>query len=243
MYNIFKRLLDIIISFSVLFFLSPLILLLTLILIFTGEHEAFFSQERVGYKNKKFKLYKFVTMKNCDNYNPDMEFSKSNYSRITPIGKFLRYTKLNELPQFLNVLKGDMSLVGPRPLIPISFEMYSDDVKNKIYFIKPGLTGVGSIFFRDEAKLFKNSNVNMKEFYKKNIIPYKGTLEMWYFENKCFGLDLIILILTACVILFPKLNFYYKILEKFQIGEKSNISQFDIDFSRKINIKIKSNVN
>ena len=198
MYNLVKRFIDITISFSVLVVLAPFLFILAIILKISEGHKIFYNQERIGYRNKKFKLYKFVTMRKSNSDLPDIEFSVENFSRVTPIGKFLRLTKINELPQLFNVLKGDMSLVGPRPLIPVSFEMYPLEVKNKLLTMKPGLTGIGSIIFRDEEKLFLGAGTNYKEYYHENIIPYKGALETWYYDNKNLKLD-IFNIISDCI--------------------------------------------
>ena len=240
MYNIIKRLIDITISFSVLLVLSPLLFILAILLKLSAEHDVFYAQERIGYKNKKFKLYKFVTMRKSSSTSQDYEYSTDKYSRVTYIGKYLRLTKINELPQLFNVLKGDMSLVGPRPLITESFEMYSDEVKNKLYNLKPGLTGVGSIIFRDEEKLFSGTGTNYKEYYKENIIPYKGTLETWYYDNKSMRLDLIIILITAKAVLLPKLNLHYKVLRTLPQQREQKISLSEKNFEKQVNFTIKN---
>tara|TARA_A100001015_G_C14560481_1_gene545122 strand:- start:197 stop:574 length:378 start_codon:yes stop_codon:yes gene_type:complete len=115
------------------------------------------------------------------------------------------------LPQIINIIKGDISLVGPRPLVTKTFEAYSQDVKQKIYNVKPGLTGIGSIVFRDEEKIIlyvKDEDPHI--FYKRVIAPYKGKLEMWYQSNRSFLIDLKLIFITAWVILFPKSKIYEK---------------------------------
>lgn len=227
MYKFMKRFIDILISFSVLFILAPFLSVLVIILKMTGEHRVMFKQDRIGYKLENFGLYKFVTMRSSNSPIPENAFSPSNYSRVTPLGKFLRFTKINELPQLFNVLKGDMSLVGPRPLISVSFDMYPKEVKDKIYFLKPGLTGIGSIVFRDEEKYFANAASDMEEYYKTNIIPYKGTLETWYYDNQSFRLDIIILFLTTVAIILPKLKLHYKVLRKLPVEKKQMLIEID----------------
>ena len=131
--------------------------------------------------------------------------------RVTLIGKFLRKTKINELPQIINILKGDMSLVGPRPLVAKTFSAYNDDVQSNIYKVKPGITGIGSILFRDEEAIISAvSNEDPFEFYKRIIAPYKGEVEMWYQKNCSFYLDIQLILMTAWVILFPKTTLYEK---------------------------------
>jgi lipopolysaccharide/colanic/teichoic acid biosynthesis glycosyltransferase len=131
---------------------------------------------------------------------------------ITPMGGFLRKSKINELPQLMNIWLGDMSFVGPRPVMPISFDAYPDDVQKVIYNAQPGLTGIGSIVFRDEEELIsavKDKGGDTWDFYKNTIYPFKGKLEQWYQENRGFSVDFKIIIVTACVILKPKSNIVY----------------------------------
>ena len=129
-----------------------------------------------------------------------------NDPRITRVGKFLRITKINELPQILNVLKGDMSLVGPRPLLEQGFNKYNQKVKDVVYKSKPGITGIGSLIFRDEELLvttYKNLGKNPSEYYTQHIFPYKGDLELWYYHNKSLSVDCKILFLTFWSIICP----------------------------------------
>jgi lipopolysaccharide/colanic/teichoic acid biosynthesis glycosyltransferase len=131
--------------------------------------------------------------------------------RVTKIGSFLRKTKINELPQIINILNGDISLVGPRPLVTKTFSAYSEDVQSKIYNVKPGLTGIGSIIFRDEESIISAvADEDPHEFYKRVIAPYKGELEMWYQLNCSFLLDLKLIFMTAWVILVPTSKLYEK---------------------------------
>ena len=134
-----------------------------------------------------------------------------NDFRVTKVGKFLRKTKINELPQIINIIKGDISLVGPRPLVAKTFSAYGEEIQSKIYNVKPGLTGIGSIVFRDEESLISSvKDEDPHEFYKKVIAPYKGELEIWYQDNKSFILDLQLIFTTAWVIIFPKNRLYEK---------------------------------
>jgi lipopolysaccharide/colanic/teichoic acid biosynthesis glycosyltransferase len=136
-----------------------------------------------------------------------------NDPRVTPMGGFLRKTKLNELPQVLNVLKGDMSIVGPRPLVDKTFNAYPEHIRSQVYQSKPGITGIGSIVFRDEEALISKATLPPHEFYEKVIAPYKGALELWYNRKKSFGVDLMIIFLTGWVILFPKSQLMYKVFK------------------------------
>ena len=190
-----------VIALIALIILSPLLVVVILALVFTGEHEIFYFQKRVGFRNRTFYIWKFATMlKNSVNIGTGA-ITLRNDPRVTFIGKFLRITKINELPQVFNVLKGDMSIVGPRPLMPESFEMYSEEVKSKIYNWKPGITGIGSLVFRDEESLLSSSD-NVQAMYA-TIYVYKGKLEMWYQSHISFYTDFMIMFLTGWLILFP----------------------------------------
>ena len=207
MYFLIKRFFDIFFSALVLIILFPIFFVIVILLKLSGEGEVFYRQKRVGYKNNIFDILKFATMlKNSPNIGTG-SITLRNDPRVTPMGKFLRKSKINELPQIINILYGDMSIVGPRPLMPVSFEKYSEAVQSKVYNVKPGLTGIGSLIFRDEEKLVSESNLAPEEFYKINIFPYKGKLEMWYLENISFVTDFKIIFVTAWSIIFTNNNF------------------------------------
>lgn len=216
MYLIFKRIFDIILSSICLFVLSPLLLPIIVGLKLTGEHYIWYKQERIGYKNKKFFILKFATMlKDSPNMAGGIITTKKD-PRITPMGGFLRKTKINELPQLINILKGDMSFIGPRPVMQKSFDAYPLSVQQVIYNVKPGLTGIGSIVFRDEEELIteiKNKGGDTWDFYTNKIYPFKGELEEWYQKNQSFITDLKLIITTAVVIINPQsklLNTFFK---------------------------------
>jgi lipopolysaccharide/colanic/teichoic acid biosynthesis glycosyltransferase len=210
MYKYVKRFIDILLSFVTLVILLPLLLPVCIILLLTGEHEVFYFQKRIGYKNRPFYIWKFATMlKDSPNMNLGL-ITIRNDPRVTSAGKLLRITKINELPQIINILKGDMSIVGPRPLVDKTFNPYPDHVKAAIYNIKPGLTGIGSIIFRDEEKLLSKCGMDPKEFYESQILPAKGELELWYQKKMGLVVDCKIIILTASVILFPRIDLMHK---------------------------------
>lgn len=221
MYKFLKRLTDIVISSLALIILSPLILTAILILLLTGEHQVFYFQKRIGYKNRPFKIWKFATMlKNSPNVGTG-DITVRNDPRVTAFGKILRMTKINELPQIINVFKGDMSLVGPRPLLESGFKLYPEEIQRKIYNVKPGITGIGSIIFRDEEKVISEAS-DPAEMYKR-IAPYKGELEMWYQNYASIYTDWLIIFLTAWTILFPHNKFankFFKQLPHIDFEEK-----------------------
>jgi lipopolysaccharide/colanic/teichoic acid biosynthesis glycosyltransferase len=199
MYKFIKRIADIIFPLLGLILILPFFLIVIIILKFSAEGEILYLQERLGYKNKLFYIYKFATMlKNSPNIG-GKTVTVRNDPRITKFGKILRITKLNELPQILNVVLGHMSLVGPRPLLLKSFQKYAPEVQSCIYKNRPGITGIGSLVFRDEEKLvtaYKNLGKDPLEYYQNHIYPYKGKLEIWYYNNQSFSVDFKILFLT-----------------------------------------------
>jgi lipopolysaccharide/colanic/teichoic acid biosynthesis glycosyltransferase len=185
---------------------------ISIILLLTGEHEVFYFQKRIGHKNKPFDMWKFATMlKDSPNMGTGM-LTVRNDPRVLPFGRFLRKTKLNELPQLINILKGDMSIVGPRPMADKTFMAYPEEIRNKVYDSRPGLTGIGSVIFRDEEDYVSKAN-DPVAFFNEVIQPFKGTLELWYRDNKSLYTDAMLIFLTAWVILFPKSQLVYKIFK------------------------------
>ena len=211
MYIFTKRLLDILVSLLALVILTPLLLPIIIILRFSAEGYVFYFQERIGKDRVNFKIIKFATMlKDSPNLGHG-SITLSGDWRVTKPGRFLRKTKINELPQIFNILKGDLSLVGPRPLVPKTFSAYDELVQSKIYNVKPGLTGIGSIIFRDEESIISSLiDEDPHKFYKRVIAPYKGELEMWYQSNNSFFLDIQLIFLTAWVIVVPASKLYEK---------------------------------
>ncbi len=198
-----ERVLDIVLSFLALVVLIPFLLPVVIILKFTGEGEVFYIQERAGLGGNSFGLYKFATMlKNSPNIGAG-EITVRGDPRVLPFGKFLRKTKLNELPQLWNIFIGDMSVVGPRPMVLNTYAHYTEKARQKLDTVRPGLTGIGSIIFRDEERYLADRNEPMI-FYKEHIIPYKSNLESWYVDNSSIWLYFKIIFLTAWVVLFPR---------------------------------------
>ena len=206
------RIIDVLLSLLALFVLLPLFIPIVVILLLTGEHKVFYLQTRVGYKNKDFKIIKFATMLSNSANMGSGSLTLKNDPRVLPFGSFLRKTKINELPQILNIIIGDLSIVGPRPQMQVDFEKYSDDVQRKIYNVRPGLTGIGSIIFRDEESLISvaSEDENPHDFYKRVIAPYKGELEMWYQEKRSLILDFQLIFMTAWAIVSPETKLYEK---------------------------------
>ena len=213
MKRIIKRLFDLIIAvLSLLLLFVPMVLVM-IILKFTGEGEIFYLQKRLGYLNNEFKIIKFATMvKNSPNIGTG-SLTLRDDPRVLPFGKFLRKSKINELPQIFNVIIGNMSIVGPRPQMKVDFDKFPPKKRNEIYKSKPGITGIGSIIFRDEEKWISNFNGDKHEFYKNKIAPYKTDVELWYYKNQSIFIDIKLVILTAWVIIFPNSDFVEKIFK------------------------------
>lgn len=203
-----KRLFDIIFSLVVLILFSPFGIIIMLILKFTGEGEIFYKQSRSGQNGEPFGLFKFVTMvKDSPNLGAG-DITLKEDPRVLPFGKFLRKTKLNEFPQFINVFIGEMSIVGPRPLVKNQYDMIPEDFKQKIKLLKPGITGIGSIVFRDEERFLEDNNEDSNEFYKTEIVPFKAILECWYEENASFIIDILLIFTTIIMIFCPRINLH-----------------------------------
>ncbi len=196
------RLFDIILSGVALVILSPLLLPLSVILRFTGEGEVFYRQLRVGFRGKRFNVYKFATMlKDSPNIGAGT-LTMKNDPRVLPVGAFLRKTKINELPQLLNIFIGDMSFVGPRPLVPEGEKNYTQDQARTIRSVRPGLTGIGSLILRDEESYYAHRS-DAQEFYTHVISPYKASLEIWYINHSSVTVNMLILVSTALAVIVP----------------------------------------
>lgn len=201
------RLLDIIFSAVAIAILLPFMLPVMLILKCTGEHDVFYRQTRIGLDGKPFGVLKFATMlRNSPNMAGGVLTQKDD-PRVLPFGKFLRKTKINELPQIVNILVGDMSFVGPRPQAKPHYEIYSDRVKSVIDKLRPGLTGIGSLVFRDEEKLLDAAQ-DRNAFYVNVIAPYKGELEIWYSKHRNIGTYFLLMFMTAWSIIRPRTRIY-----------------------------------
>jgi lipopolysaccharide/colanic/teichoic acid biosynthesis glycosyltransferase len=197
------RLVDFAAATIALAVLAPLLLIVMAILRLTGEHEVFYLQERVGKGGRPFRVIKFATMLK---ESPNLEggyLTQQDDPRVLPVGRFLRRWKLNELPQLVNVWIGQMSLVGPRPQAAVHYNLYNSRQKAAIDNLKPGLTGLGSLVFRDEEGLLDRSGLEFGYVHDELITPYKGDLELWYAANRSTWLYFKILFLTAVSVLVP----------------------------------------
>jgi undecaprenyl phosphate N,N'-diacetylbacillosamine 1-phosphate transferase len=184
-----KRAIDVVVSFVALAVLSPLLLLIALAVRLTSPGPALFRQRRLGKDGVPFTLYKFRSMfvNSPDIRNPDgSTFNAKDDPRVTPLGRFLRKTSLDELPQLINVLKGDMSLVGPRPDQVDQYQYYSAEEKRKL-LVKPGITGLAAVKVRNTATWAQRKQLDIE-----------------YVERQSLWLDLVILVRTIGVVLQQK---------------------------------------
>jgi lipopolysaccharide/colanic/teichoic acid biosynthesis glycosyltransferase len=206
-----QRFFDILFSSLALLFLSPILIVVMIILRFTGEKEIFYIQPRVGKDGKLFNLLKFATMlKDSPNIGTATITVKDD-PRVLPFGGFLRKTKINELPQLLNILKGDMSIIGPRPQAKRCFLAFPKNIQKSIIEVKPGLSGIGSIVFRDEETMLDNPEIDRLLFYDTVIAPYKGELEEWYIANRNIFTYFALIFITVWVVLKSDSKIYKKI--------------------------------
>ena len=208
------RFFDIFFSLLALIFLLPFFLLLIITLRLTGEGEVFYFQTRIGLNENKFKLFKFATMNKNSSDQEMGNITIKNDPRILPIGKFLRNTKINELPQLFNILIGDMSIIGPRPLVEEGYYSYPEKYLDEMKKIKPGLSGLASIILRNEEEILYKSS-NPQAFHSEILSPYKAELEIWFNKKKNLRNYFFLIFLTIIVVIFPKikiLNMYYKSL-------------------------------
>ncbi len=208
-----QRFFDIIFSSLALVVFSPFLIPVSIILKFTGEGEIFYIQQRVGKDGKMFGLLKFATMlKDSANIGTGTVTVK-NDPRVLPIGKFLRKSKINELPQLLNIFLGDMSVIGPRPQTQRCFLAFPQSSQDAIMQVKPGLSGIGSIIFRDEESILDDESIDRLKFYDDVIAPYKGELEQWYVKHHNLYTYFMLIGLTVWVVLFPDSKVYKSIFK------------------------------
>jgi lipopolysaccharide/colanic/teichoic acid biosynthesis glycosyltransferase len=203
------RFFDVLFSTIAIIILLPFMLPIMVALKLTGEHYIFYGQTRVGRYGKDFKLLKFVTMLKDSPNLPGGLYTSTDDPRMLPMGKFLRKTKINELPQLINIFVGQMSIVGYRPTVREHYNAYPDDAKRKIYNTKPGLTGIGSIVFRNEEEILQKFE-DKKYFHQKIIIPYKAMLESWYVDNKSIVNYFKLIFITVIVVLKSNSNIWKK---------------------------------
>jgi len=209
----FIRFFDIILSSLAIIMLFPFMLPIIIMLKLTGEHDVFYKQKRIGRYGKEFYVIKFATMLRNSPNLPGGLFTLKDDPRILPLGKFLRKTKINELPQLINVFMGQMSIVGYRPLVRKGYEKYSCEMKKRLYNHRPGLSGIGSIALRREEEIMQGID-DKDKFYKNIIMPYKGELESWYIDNIGIITYFKIIIITVISVIRKSSNIFKKSFKK-----------------------------
>lgn len=194
-----KSLFDFSVALLGIVILSPVMMIISILIMLYDHGPVFFKQKRVGKFGKPFIIYKFRSMTPLK-YAGEGLFRPGDSSRITPVGKFLRRTKFDELPQLFNVLKGDMSLVGPRPEVE-EWVKANPDKWRDILTIKPGITDNASVLFRNEEELLCKSE-NPDETYRNIILPRKLDLYLEYMNSHTFKGDIMILLSTVKTVIF-----------------------------------------
>lgn len=193
-----KRIADILFSLLGLLVLLPVFVVIAIVIALDSKGGVFFLQTRVGKNNIDFKLFKFRTMR-VDAESKGQLTIGGRDNRITKAGYFLRRYKLDELPQLLNVLLGDMSLVGPRPEVRKYVDMYTSE-QLQVLSVKPGITDYASIKYADESELLAKAE-NPEQFYIQTVMPDKLAINLQYIKNRSFGADIAILFKTIGKIL------------------------------------------
>jgi len=226
-----KRCFDFLLATSLLLFTLPFFILISYLIITFDGPPIFYVQKRVGLMGKQFHIYKFRTMKKKkEKNNKNYPFTIYKDKRVTKLGSFLRNFKFDELPQLINVLKGDMSFVGPRPELKFFTDLYNKKQKD-IFLIRPGITDISSLIFRNESNFLKEET-NPEFFYSNYILPLKLQLGLIYKKNSNIITDLNIIFITILFIFINKNLFISDFLIKknfrkdiFEIEKKiSNLS-------------------
>ncbi len=197
LYPFFKRSFDILVASTGLVLSSPLLAAITVLIKREDGGPAFYRGARIGQHSRPFGMLKFRTMVlNADQLGPAI--TTGDDRRITSTGRWLRATKLDELPQLWNVLKGDMSLVGPRPEAPVYVALYSQE-QRRVLAVRPGITGLAAIQYRHEARLLTSST--LADIYEREIMPAKLALDLEYLQRRSFVYDLQLIARTALALL------------------------------------------
>lgn len=190
-----KRLFDIVCAALGLLVLSPVLLVCALLVGLTSPGGVLFRQERVGKDGVPFTIYKFRSMRKD---NAGLKISTSGDSRITPVGRVLRKAKLDELPQLWNVLKGDMSFVGPRPEVREYVDLYTSE-QRQVLLVRPGITGLASIRYRNENDLL-SASADPNRTYIEEVMPAKLALDLEYIPRACVSYDIRLILETLVTV-------------------------------------------
>jgi lipopolysaccharide/colanic/teichoic acid biosynthesis glycosyltransferase len=222
-----KRILDIAVSCMVLILLAPFFGLIALAIRRSSPGPAFYGGQRVGIHGKRFKMFKFRTMYESPESYMGPRVTAEDDPRVTVLGRWLRDTKLNELPQFWNVLRGEMSLVGPRPEDPTIVATWPDEAREEVLSALPGITSPASVLYRDEETLLCARNVLGK--YLQELSPDKMRLDQLYVRYRSFWLDVDTMLWTA-LLLLPRLRFYSPPEELLFLGPVARFVRRDVSW-------------
>lgn len=205
------RFFDILLSFLAMVVLLPFMLPIMIGLKLTGEGYIFYLQPRVGRGGRDFMVFKFATMLKDSPNLPGGFITQDKDPRILPMGNFLRKTKINELPQLINIFLGQMSIVGPRPIVRAHLDLYPEATRKAVLDQTPGLTGLGSLVFRDEEGLLNRMGGDRKAAHDEIIAPYKGELELWFSRRRSLGSYFALIFLTAWAVIRPSSQCYKRV--------------------------------
>lgn len=183
-----KRLFDFFLGVAALLALLPVFFIVSFFIVLDNGFPVFFIQKRVGKNQKEFGLLKFRSMRKLRKDETEMQITVGQNKRITKVGSFIRRYKIDELPQLINIVKGDMSFVGPRPEVPKYVSMYNDD-QLKVLSVRPGLTDYASIKYKDESELLAKSD-DPERLYIEKVMPDKLAMNLNYVANQSFWMDL-----------------------------------------------------
>ncbi len=211
------RFFDVLFATCAIVVLFPFMIPIMIGLKLTGEHYIFYEQTRIGKGGREFQLLKFATMLKDSPNLPGGMYTMKEDPRILPMGKFLRKTKINELPQLINILRGDMSIIGYRPTVKDQYYDYPTDARRKMATSLPGLSGIGSIVFRNEEEMLQEASDDeegKKRFYREVISPYKSALECWYIDHKSIFMYFKLIALTVDAVQNPKSRRWWRELRR-----------------------------
>jgi lipopolysaccharide/colanic/teichoic acid biosynthesis glycosyltransferase len=214
-----KRFFDLVVALILIIVFSPLLILFSFLIWKQDRHSPFYVAPRIGKNEKQFKMIKFRSMiMNADKSGVDS--TSANDSRITPLGSFIRKYKIDELPNFFNILIGEMSFVGPRPNVKRETDLYTNKEK-LLLSVRPGITDLASIVFSDEGEILEGS-INPDLDYNQLIRPWKSRLGIFYVNNRSIWIDIQLMYLTAVAIISKSksIRSINKILIKFSADEK-----------------------
>jgi len=196
-----KRIFDLVISLISFLILLPFLVIAAVLIRLGAKGPVFYKQLRIGLNGKPFYIYKFRTMEiGAEQKGPSV--TSADDPRMTRVGRLLRKIKLDEIPQLLNVLKGEMSLVGPRPEMPKYVELYPGEYR-KILTVRPGMTDLATIYFRDEEGLLARAK-NKESFYVNETMPVKLKLYLRYIENRSLLYDIKLIFLEILALILPQ---------------------------------------